>query len=52
MTMTFTKAINEYFGKKPGQTLSEFMAEIKALDGEDRAYFIREFAKIGITISG
>lgn len=48
--MTFTKAINEFFGKKPGQSISEFMLEIKALTPEDRDYFKREFAKIGYEI--
>ena len=48
--MTFTKAINEFFGKKPGQTLMELQAEIKALTPEDREYFKREFAKVGIEV--
>jgi hypothetical protein len=47
---TFTKAINEFFGKKPGQTLMELQAEIKALTIEDREYFKREFLKIGIEV--
>ena len=50
MQITFTKAIVEYFGKKPGQTTNEFMQELKALTDEDRAYFKREFAKIGYEI--
>lgn len=50
MQMTFTKAIVEFFGKKPGQTLPEFMQEIKALTPADRAYFKAEFAKIGYVI--
>lgn len=49
--MTFTKAINDYFGKKPGQTLMELQAEIKALTSEDREYFKREFLKVGIEIT-
>jgi hypothetical protein len=48
--MTFTKALKEYFGFKPGQNLTEFMGEIKALTIEDREYFKREFAKVGIEI--
>lgn len=48
--MTFTKAVKEYFGFKPGQNLTGFMDEIKALTADDRAYFAREFAKIGIEI--
>lgn len=48
--MTFTKAIVEFFGKKPGQSTTDFMAEIKALTEADRAYFKAEFAKIGVEI--
>lgn len=50
MPITFTKAILDFFGRKPGQSSGELAAEIKALDDKDRAYFIREFAKIGIEI--
>lgn len=50
MAISFTKAIVDYFGKKPGQTLQEFQGEIKALTPEDRAYFIREFKKAGIEV--
>ncbi len=47
---TLMKALKEYFGFKPGQNLTDFMAEIKALTPEDRAYFKREFAKVGYEI--
>ena len=47
---SFTKAIVDYFGKKPGQTLPEFQAELKALTPEDREYFVREFKKVGIEV--
>jgi hypothetical protein len=50
MGISFTKAINDFFGRKPNQTLAEFQAELKELTPEDRAYFKREFAKIGIEI--
>jgi len=50
MQMSFTKAIVEYFGKKPGQSTGEFMQEIKNLTPEDRLYFKQEFAKVGIEI--
>ncbi len=49
---TLTKALKEYFGFKPGQNLTEFMAEIKALDTADREYFKREFVKVGYEIIG
>jgi hypothetical protein len=48
--ISFTKAVVDYFGKKPGQTLPEFQQELKALTPEDRAYFIREFKKVGIEV--
>lgn len=50
MAISFTKAINDFFGKRPGQTLMELQAEIKALSPDDRTYFKREFAKIGIEV--
>lgn len=50
MSVSFTKAVNEFFGRKPGQSLQEFQQELKALSPEDRAYFKREFAKIGVEI--
>lgn len=49
--MTFTKALKEYFGFKLGQNLTDFMNEIKALTPDDRAYFTREFVKVGIEIT-
>jgi hypothetical protein len=45
--MSFTKAIVEYFGKRPTQSTGEFMQEIKALSPQDRAWFKAEFAKMG-----
>lgn len=50
-TMTITTACKNYFGYKPGQTLGEFMAEVKALTPDDREYFKREFVKVGIEIT-
>lgn len=47
---TLTKALKDYFGYKPGQNLTEFMQEIKALTPDDRAYFKREFVKVGYEI--
>jgi hypothetical protein len=49
--MTFTAACMAYFGKKPNQTNMEFMAEIKALDDADRAYFKALFPTVGIEIT-
>ena len=47
---TLTKALKDYFGYKPNQNLTEFMGEIKQLTPEDKAYFKREFAKVGYEI--
>jgi hypothetical protein len=48
--LTFTAACNQYFGRKEGQTMGEFSAELKQLNEGDREYFKREFAKIGVEI--
>ena len=50
MPITFTKACHDYFGKLPGQSLGDFQKELKALDENDRAYFKREFLKVGIEV--
>lgn len=34
--LTPTAAIRDYFGQKPGQSLKEFVEEIKALSPEDK----------------
>lgn len=47
---TLTKALKDYFGYRPGQNLTDFMAEIKALTPEDKSYFKREFLKVGYEI--
>lgn len=48
--MSFTAACNKFFGLKPGQTISDFAKELKALDEKDREWFKREFVKIGVEI--
>jgi hypothetical protein len=48
---TLTKALKDYFGYKPGQNLTGFMEEIKQLTPEDKAYFAREFLKVGYEIA-
>lgn len=47
---TLTKALMDQFGKKPGQSLQEFQAEIKTLTEKDRADFTAMFAGEGIEI--
>jgi len=49
--MSFTAACKQYFGYKQGQTLGEFMNEVKELTPSDRLYFIKLFPSIGIEIA-
>jgi hypothetical protein len=49
--MSLIVAIKDYFGFKPGQSMHEFMQEVKELTAEDRAYFAREFVKVGYQIT-
>lgn len=35
--LTDVQAINKFFGKKEGQSLTEFMQEMKALSAADKA---------------
>jgi len=37
--MTFATRLQDVFGFKPGQSMTEFMQELKALDAADREYF-------------
>ena len=48
--LTFITACNQYFKRKPGQSLTDFQHELKALTDEDRKYLASEFTKVGITI--
>lgn len=50
--VTFTKAMMQYFGKLPGQTLGQFAEELKALNESDRAYFKAGLEQNGYTIVG
>lgn len=47
---TFTVACKDFFGLKPGQTLMEFSAELKALTAKDRDDLKGYFTQIGIQI--
>lgn len=49
--MTFVKACSSHFGRLPGQSLSDFGAELKALGDKDRADLKAEFAKIDINVT-
>lgn len=42
---TIISILNEFFGKKPGQTLAQFQQELKALSAEEKLWLAREAAK-------
>jgi len=46
-TMTFIAAMKDFFGMKDGQTLTQFSAELKALDEKEK-----EFFKLGLQQNG
>lgn len=48
---SLTVACKEYFGYKPGQTLGEFVAEVKELTPDDREYFKKHFPAVGYQIA-
>jgi hypothetical protein len=48
---SFMVACKEYFGFREGQNLSGFMAEIKELTDDDRAYFTALFPSVGYQIT-
>lgn len=45
---SFVSAMKDFFGNLPGKTAKDFLMEIKNLDHDDRLYFHRELAKVGI----
>ena len=47
---TMTQAMMKFFGKKDGQTMSEFSNEIKAAVAADRAGWVAMFATVGFEI--
>jgi len=47
---SFVKACAEFFGRKPGQTLADFAAELKALSPKDRADMIGWFQTVGYDV--
>lgn len=49
--LSFPAAMKDFFGAQPGQTLTGFMAELKALDEKDRAYFRAGLEQNGYAIT-
>jgi len=48
--LSFTAACLKYFGRKQGQSNTEFINELRALDEKDREYFKALFRTVGIVI--
>jgi hypothetical protein len=44
----FVKAMKDYFGLRPGQTVMQFGAELKALSYEEKLDFAQGLRSIGI----
>ena len=50
-SMSFTAACKDYFGSKPGQSLGEFMAEVRALTEKDKGELTAMFPSVGYSIT-
>jgi len=48
--MSFVAACKDYFGYKPGQTLGEFMNEVRACTEADKEDLKKEFLKVGYIV--
>jgi len=48
MTKTFVLAMKDFFGVKPGETIRDFAAELKALTYEDKMEFAMGLRKMGL----
>lgn len=48
--LTFVAAMKDYFGLLPNETNTGFVAEIKALTPEDRAYFTTLLSTVGYEV--
>ena len=46
--MTFIQACRTFFGMLPGETLQQFVAEMRALTPEDKAELVILFRNVGI----
>ena len=46
--MAFVAALKNYFGLKPGETLQEFLAELKALTDADKSELHRLLIGAGV----
>jgi hypothetical protein len=48
--MSLAMALKDFFGFLPGQTISGFMLELKALNDADRAYFHKALKEPGYNL--
>lgn len=49
--MSFVMAMREFFGRKDGQSLTEFAAELKTLNDAEKAFFIAGLKEAGFNIA-
>lgn len=47
-TLTFTARCKDFFGLHPGETITQFVAEMKALTPADKAEFHEAFNQMGL----
>jgi hypothetical protein len=47
---SFVAAMMDFFGRKPGQTMGDFSAELRALTPQDREYFTAGLEQNGYKI--
>ena len=48
--MSYVEAMKDYFGFLPGQNMTAFFAELKALSAEDREWFKAELLSVGYQV--
>jgi hypothetical protein len=49
-TAKFATCMMDYFGKLPGQSLQQFMEELRQLNDADKAWFRENLAKVGYIV--
>jgi hypothetical protein len=48
--ISFTSAMRDFFGFRPGDGVGQFAQELKALGDEDRSYFVKGLEANGYVI--
>lgn len=49
--MPYAAAMKHYFGLHPGQTLGQFMVELRALSDEEKAWFRDNLSQVGYLVT-